>query len=112
MKSPIAKALTTPRVFLSMNQTERAYADQLELLRRAGQILRWDFEPERLKLADATFYVPDFRVVYPDGRVEFHEVKGYMRDDAAVKIKVAASVHPYTFVLVRKTKHGFTLEPM
>ena len=32
-----------------------------------------------------------------------------MRDDAAVKLKVAAQLYPwFTFVLVKKTKSGFS----
>lgn len=90
----------------SMNQTERRYADHLTLLQRAGLIHRWDFESEKLRLADNTFYSPDFRVVKADGMIEFHEVKGFWRDDARVKIKVAAAQHPYKFMAVSATKKG------
>ncbi len=36
-----------------------------------------------------------------DGVLEMREVKGFMRDDAAVKLKVAAATYPFRFVLVR-----------
>ena len=97
------RATATERTW---NKTERAYAQHLEFHRVAGDILRWDFEPEKLRLADLTYYTPDFRVIYPDGTIEFHEVKGFMRDDAMVKIKVAAEQHPYRFVMVRRAKGG------
>jgi hypothetical protein len=84
-----------------MNKTEERYADQLELRRRVGEIREWAFEPENLRLADRTFYAPDFRVILANGEVEMHEVKGYWRDDALVKIKVAASLHPYRFIAVQ-----------
>lgn len=84
-----------------MNKTEAAYAQHLERRRLVDEIDRWDFEPEKLRLADRTFYSPDFRVVLADGSVEFHEVKGFWEDDARVKIKVAAELHPYRFVAVR-----------
>lgn len=85
----------------AMNKTERRYADYLETRRLVGEIWRWDFEAVKLRLADSTFYTPDFRVILADGTEEFHEVKGHWEDDARVKIKVAAEQHPYRFVAVR-----------
>lgn len=96
--------------FVSMNQTESAYGFYLEALKRDGKIVRYDFEPVKLRLADATYYTPDFRVVAQDGTIEFHEVKGFWRDDARVKIKVAAEMHPYRFLAVKKTKSGWEHE--
>jgi hypothetical protein len=84
-----------------MNQTESAYASVLQLRLLAGELLRWDYEPEKLRLADLTWYTPDFRVVLANGRLEFHEVKAckangefLCEDDARVKFKVAAEQHP------------------
>ena len=85
------------------NKTEARYEAHLEVLKRAGRIVRYDFEPEKFRLADNTFYTPDFRVMLPDGTIEFHEVKGawaIFQDDAKVKIKVAAELHPYRFIAV------------
>jgi len=99
------KALKEPRVNARFrNAWERQYADHLEAKRVRGEILRWDYEPETLRLADRTTLCPDFRVVLPDGLIEFHEVKGFRREDAMIKIKVAAELHPYKFVLVQKVK--------
>jgi hypothetical protein len=86
----------------SMNKTEAAYSQHLEALKQAGMIARWDFEPEKLRLADRTFFTPDFRVILADGTIQFHEVKGHWEDDARVKIKVAAEMHPYEFLAVQK----------
>jgi len=94
----------------AMNKTEKEYHFHLLALQLAGKIVRYDFEPERLRLANNTFYSPDFRVIFPDGSVEFHEVKGYWRDDARVKIKVAAELHPYRFRAVQKAKTGWHYE--
>jgi len=106
---PVPAARTSgPR----MNQTEARYAAHLDTLQRAGTILRWDFEPEKLRLATAAFYSPDFRVVMPDGTVEFHEVKGrkgagfYAREDARLKVRIAAEMHPYRFFVVWPRKGG------
>jgi len=77
-----------------MNKSEASWAKQLELEKRAGIVKDYLFEAVKLRLADKTFYTPDFFVVYPD-RFECHEVKGFWRDDARVKIKVAASQYPW-----------------
>lgn len=87
-----------------MNKTEAAYADLLESKRRAGLIREYHFQGLTLKLADDTRYTPDFFVVAADGCAECHEVKGFWRDDAKVKIKVAARLYPFRFVAVRWIK--------
>ena len=60
----------------TMNKTEEAYAGHLRLLMLAGEVLHYEFEPLKLRLADKTFYTPDFMVVRRDGLIELHEVKG------------------------------------
>lgn len=85
----------------SMNKTEAAYDAHLRLLAQAGDLLWWKFEGVKLRLADNTFYSPDFAIMRADGVIELHEVKGFMQDDAAVKIKVAAAMYPFRFVLVK-----------
>jgi hypothetical protein len=105
LKSPAAEArglahgrLTTE----AMNGTEAAYDAYLWLLRASGDILWHKFEAIKLRLADATFYTPDFAVLPASGVLEMHEVKGFWRDDARVKIKVAASIYPLRFIAVTK----------
>lgn len=97
-----ARARTQPKRDGSMNKLEAAYAQELERRRIAGELARWDFEPCKLRLADRTYYTPDFRVLLPDGTVEYHEVKGTWSggEHNRVKLKVAAEQHPYTFVCV------------
>lgn len=85
----------------AMNKTEAAYAAHLESQRAAGQVLWFRFEGLKLRLADNTFYTPDFAVMAADGQLECHEVKGYWQDDARVKIKVAAEQYPLTFLAVK-----------
>jgi len=88
------------------NKTEAAYENYLELQKRAGDILWYGFEAIKLRLANNCYYTPDFMVVRADGVVELHEVKGFWRDDARVKIKVAASQFPFKFLAVKKIKGG------
>lgn len=84
-----------------MNKTERKYADHLESLKMAGEIQHYAFDSMKFRLADKTFYSPDFIVLKANGELEAHEVKGHWEDDARVKIKVAASIHPIPFIAVK-----------
>ena len=87
----------------TMNKTETAYAAYLTESTMAGEVVWWKFEAINLRLADRTFYAPDFLVMRPDGSLEVHEVKGakaIFQDDAKVKIKVAAAMYPFLFVAV------------
>jgi len=84
----------------ALNRTEARYAAHLVALQAAGEILWHRFEGLKLRLADATFYTPDFAVLAADGVLECHEVKGFWNDDARVKIKVAAGLYPFRFLAV------------
>jgi hypothetical protein len=102
----------------AMNSWEQEYAMELESRKRAGEILWWGFESIKLRLADATFYTPDFAAwlwvpgyglgtewVAKELRMHFVEVKGHLRDDAAVKFKVAAAQFPFAiFSMLRKKR--------
>lgn len=96
------------------NKTENEYGQRLELQLRAGEVLWYKFEGIKLRLADNTFYTPDYFVMVKSGELECHEVKGYWEDDARVKIKVAASMYPFRFValqrLPKKSGGGFKVE--
>lgn len=85
----------------AMNKTEQLYGSFLELRKAAGQVIWYRFEGLKLRLADNTFYTPDFAVMLEDGQIECHEVKGFWTDDARVKIKVAADQYPFKFVAVK-----------
>lgn len=86
----------------TMNNTEAAYDAHLQMLHRAGEIIWHKFEHIKLRLADKTFLTVDFAVLPASGLLELREVKGFFRDDAKVKIKVAASMYPFKFILVRR----------
>ena len=84
-----------------MNKTEAAYAATLDQRRTAGEVAWYKFEGLKFRLADNTFYSPDFAVMMADGALEMHEVKGFWQDDARAKIKIAADMYPLRFVAVR-----------
>lgn len=93
-----------------MNKTEANYAQILELEKRAGNIITWYFEALKFRLADGCFYLPDFLVVYKD-RYELHEVKGFFRTTAKVKLKVASELYPYfKWKVVRLIKGNWQVE--
>lgn len=88
-----------------MNRLESRYAEHLGYQKLEGKVAYFMYEAISLRLADRTVYNPDFLLIMPDGSIEIHETKGFMRDDAAVKIKVAAKMFPwFTFKLVRLNK--------
>lgn len=94
-----------------LNKTEAAYLAFIKCLGFA-----WiGVQNVTLKLADDTRYTCDFFVVDSKGHVQGREVKGFFRDDAKVKIKVAARLFPWIeFQIVRKTKTGWehqTIKP-
>lgn len=96
-----------------MNKTEAIYAAELELRKRAGEVLWWAFEPWKFRLAKNTFYTPDFGVMLADGTIEVVEIKGHWEDDARVKFKVAAETFPmFVWRAVRISKGERTEEVM
>lgn len=52
------------------------------------------YEAITLKLADDCRYTPDFWSLDEDDVLAFDEVKGFWRDDAKVKIRMAANKFP------------------
>lgn len=92
----------------SLNKTEKAYQDELERRRAAGDVLWHRFEGIKLRLADNTFLTVDFAVMVADGTLEMHEVKGWWADDARAKTKIAAGMYPFRFIAVKAKakKHG------
>lgn len=77
------------------SQLERDYADHLEKLRLAGEILRWEYAAIRFEIGDAAWYKPDFDVINKESELELHETKGHWREAARVRIKAAAKRFPW-----------------
>lgn len=84
------------------NKTEAAYEATLRARQAGGDVAWYRFEGLKLRLADNTFYTPDYAVMLSSGQIELHEVKGapgIFTDDAKVKVKVAAEMYPFAFVV-------------
>jgi hypothetical protein len=79
-----------------MNKTEAAYAQRLAALKHDGTIQDWKFHAIRVRLADSTFYEPDFLVLGAAGQIEIHETKGgFTTDKGQLKVKLCAEVLPW-----------------
>ena len=84
-----------------MNGTERRWLSEL----RALEVQELGIQSVTLKLGDDCRYTPDFTGIDDNGHFTAWEVKGFMRDDALVKIKTAARQYRWIkFVLVRRVK--------
>jgi len=83
-----------------LNKTERDY---LAYLRGPGAVLSWiGVQNITLKLAHDTRFTPDFTIVH-NGTMRCIDVKGFQREDALIKIKVAARLFPFIkFVIVKR----------
>lgn len=94
----------TNRVPGQMNGLEKAWSLVLQERKHAGEIVEYWYEPMSLRLGrPRCSYKPDFMTVDNHGYVEFHECKGFMKEAANVRIKVAAEKFPqFVFRLVRK----------
>lgn len=99
-----------------LNKTEEAFLTELsaKMVRDGGDV---HSQAITLSLGNGVRYTPDFMTVVYNGNddggtiVQFYEVKGYMRDDAAVKIKVAAHAYSHwDFFLVTKERIGWRIE--
>ena len=89
------------------NKTEANFGDHLDSMERAEKIIVGKRCIRVFKLAGNTTYLPDFAVVDNNGTRTYIEIKGFMRDDAAVKLKVAARLYPeYRWLLVKRGSTG------
>ena len=101
-----------------MNKTETAYAAELEILKAAGGIVDYRYEPVGGGLshsptgAKSAWYRPDFMILTADGRIIFDDVKGGAVNDAAiVRINCAAEQYPwFTFRTVTKAGKTFKVQ--
>ena len=89
------------------SKAEARYAQMLEAQRRSGQIDSWRYEAITLTLADGCRYTPDFLVI-EGGQMSLIEVKGFMREAARLRLKVAVEMYPlFRWWLLWAKKGGF-----
>jgi len=76
---------------------EANYARYLNWLVSIGEIARWEYEADTFEFPvkrGNRFYTPDFKVWNNDNTVEYHEIKGWMDADSAVKLRRMAKHYP------------------
>jgi hypothetical protein len=98
---PSAKPNKMPR---ARNKWEESFGELLELRRLGGEIIWYQFEAMRFRLADGAYYKPDWMAMLANQQWIAFEVKGMWREAARLRIKVAADQHPIKFCAVRKRK--------
>jgi hypothetical protein len=103
------------------NKLEASYEAHLELLKKAGKIWDYKFEGMKLRLANNTWFTPDFVVFSAEGAVELHDTKGtknkklkggcikapWCEADAKLKMKVIADLWPFKMLVIFKTPDGW-----
>lgn len=94
-----------------LNKTEREYWEHLKQRLALDHQITWiGVQCITLKLAFDTRYTADFWT-FEGGQIVAREVKGFWRDDAKVKIKVAARLFPWIkFVVVKKLQYSWSEE--
>jgi len=76
---------------------EANWARYLNWLVEVGNILRWEYETETFEFPvkkGSKFYTPDFKVFNTNDSIEYHEIKGYMDDRSATKLKRMKKYYP------------------
>ncbi len=79
------------------SRAEMAYAQELELMRKAGLIQSWEPQFPLEMLVNGTsvcFHFVDFRVIERNGKSYFVEVKGHEEPIWRFKVKVLKALYP------------------
>lgn len=74
---------------------EATYAEQLEWRKRAGEIVNIERQVKislNVNGVHICNYIADFLVTLKDGRRQYHECKGFMTKDAAIKMKLVQAL--------------------
>ena len=93
---------------------EMNWCHYLNMMKQNKVILDWEYEPETFWFKDikrgTNNYTPDFKLIFPDGRVVFQEVKGYLDAKSKTKIKRMAKYHPDVILELVDKKRYRTIE--
>lgn len=96
-----------------MNKTEARYAAILEAKKQRGTIKDYWYEKCTWKLTDDCRYTIDFLVLTANDELEGYEVKGaFIREDAMIKLRVAADQMPFPLFLCQYKDDTWTTKRM
>lgn len=97
-KPVVAQGKLKPR---KMNKTEARFETEfLKPRLHTHEILWYDFECWSFRIGDDCRYFPDFPAMLSDGEIVLFEVKGFMQDDALVKLKAVSERYPFKIKVV------------
>lgn len=83
---------------------EANYARYLNWLIDQGEIHSWEYEADTFvfhgETRGAIHYTPDFKITERDGRIVYHEVKGWMDSKSKTKLKRMKKHYPDVKIIV------------
>lgn len=86
-----------------LNKLERAFWERLQEAERTGHFMEVYEHAMKLRVIGNRWYHPDFMSVGLMGQVDLWETKGFMREDAELKLIAAAERFPcFSWVLVTR----------
>jgi len=83
------------------SKKEAARAQELELLKKAGEVTDIEYQPAFDCVVNGKKickYIADFRVTYKDGHVEIEDVKGMRTSVYKLKKKLVEALHDVTII--------------
>lgn len=89
---------------------EANWARYLRWMKERNEIKDWQYEAQTFQFEGikrgSRFYTPDFKVTKNDGAIEFLELKGYMDQASATKLKRMAKYFPEVkIVLIQRREY-------
>ena len=87
------------------SKLEAGHAENLDWLKKAKEVKKYERQ-HKIDIAvngvHIANYFIDFKVWFTDGRIEFHEVKGFETDLWRLKWKLTKAIYPdYNLVLIK-----------
>lgn len=89
---------------------ELNYAHYLNKLQNDDKIIMWEYEVDVFRFPELRLgvkvYTPDFKVFYKDGKIIYHEVKGWMDIKSKIKLRLMKKYYPLIKIkLIDKDKY-------
>jgi len=108
-----AKIERTHRGEVYASKAEAAYAAQLDVRQKAGQLREWKRAPRLPLVVNGLVvghYRPDFEVTMPDGLVTFVEVKGAWNEADRLRVRLAFACYKSLRLLCVRRRPGGLFE--
>ena len=86
------------------SRKEASYAETLDWLKKSGEIKDW--KPQKkieiyVNGKHICNHYVDFEVYYYDGRIEWHEVKGFATNEWVLKRRLVEAIFDTKYVVIR-----------